>query len=168
MAHNIYRSTLAFCILSCFSVLLFLPQVWAQTPLSQQQANLPVLDLREIDLNGCVYFRHPHYVIEESARLDSLMGNNRSLKQCRQHRRAIDFAAHTLLGLVLGTDWCRRPGGLTFEALKDASAARYMLVVRYDPPPGQCRALTTYPLWLLVPKLPEGYEVAFDVAARPW
>ena len=34
-------------------------------------------------------------------------------------------------------------------------------------PYGQCRALSSYDLWVTVPSLPEGYEVEFVISVKP-
>jgi hypothetical protein len=77
----------------------------------------------------------------------------------------IDFSKHTLVGIELRTGWCRDPI-FTYRVFKDEAKKKYLLAVRYQPPEGVCRASDQYDLWVLVPRLPEQYEVDFEVKAE--
>jgi hypothetical protein len=78
----------------------------------------------------------------------------------------IDFDKHTLVGTELNTGWCRDPP-FTYRVFKEEAKKRYLLAVVYQSTDAKCRASSQYDLWVLVPKLPEQYEVAFEVKADP-
>jgi hypothetical protein len=88
---------------------------------------------------------------------------NDTSKMCLQHLKEIDFDKQTLLGMEIHSDACRRPQSLTYQVLKDKARKQYLFVVSVDA--GQpCRALPrSYPVWVLVPTLPKGYKVTFEV-----
>ena len=98
--------------------------------------------------------------------MKSLVSNDMSRERCLAHLKGIDFSKHTLVGIELRTGWCSDPI-FTYRVFKEEAKKRYLLAVRYQPPEVGCRALDQYDLWALVPKLPEQYEVDFEVKAEP-
>ena len=98
--------------------------------------------------------------------MKSLVRNDMSREKCLAHLKDIDFSKHTLVGMELRTGWCRDPI-FNYRVIKEEERKMYRLAVRYQPPEGGCRALDRYDLWVLVPRLPERYEVDFEVKAEP-
>lgn len=58
------------------------------------------------------------------------------------------------------------PGGLAVETFRDQANQRYLFVVSDDHPGEGCRAGSSYNVWVLLPKLPEGYNVDFAVSVK--
>jgi hypothetical protein len=135
---------------------------------SNQCDGCPTLETRQIDLKSCIHFRYPakQHVIKDEATMKSLVRNDRSRERCLELLKDIDFDRHTLVGTELNTGWCRDPP-FTYRVFKEEAKKRYLLAVVYQSTDAQCRALSQYDLWVLVPKLPEQYEVAFEVRADP-
>ena len=69
-----------------------------------------------------------------------------------------------LLGLEINSGYCRRPSGLEFQTTKNEQ--QYILNISYIKPTGLCRALSQYDLWVIVPKIPDGFKVKFNVEAK--
>ena len=129
-----------------------------------------LVETRAIELACNITFADgERLVIAGRADADRLLGPYQTA-ECQTDVRRVDFGASTLLGIRLDTGWCRAPLGLTHTTVDDRARRRYVVTIGYDPPSTPCRARSIYDLWLLVPKLPDGYEVEFVVTpsdARP-
>lgn len=126
------------------------------------------LETRSIDLKGCIQtvFDKRFVIKDEETYLKTVRGDA-SRDFCLKNVEKIDFAKHTLLGIEINSSYCKTPRGLEYKTYRDAFGKQYLLYVSYiDPQGSTCRALSQYDLWLLVPKLPENYEVKFEVKAR--
>lgn len=127
------------------------------------------LEAREFDMKGCIALYHPklnrQVVINDESALRSFIWNDRRFERCLADLKRVDLSKYTLLGVEINSGWCRRPLGLTHRVMKDESQKRYLLRVTYQSPGEPCRALSQYDLWVLVPKLPDGYKVDFEVSA---
>jgi hypothetical protein len=95
---------------------------------------------------------------------------NRYCRQKPLFQEGIDFNAQTLLGIRINTHWCTlkpTPESVTYRVLKDQARKQYLFVVSYGGPNTEgsaCAALSLpYHLFVLVPKLPQGYRVTFEV-----
>lgn len=138
-----------------------------QTPSS---ADLPEVETRDFVMEGCVpFFRVEgrQLVIRESEALRAAVRRDASRPRCLKTVESLDFNRHTLLGIQLNTGYCRKPVGLEYRLLKDEAQKRFLLLISYTEPVSSCRALSQYDLWVLAPKLPDGYEVRFAVQPRP-
>jgi Fe-S cluster assembly iron-binding protein IscA len=126
------------------------------------------LGIRSIDLKGCIHTsRSQQFVIKDNETYLKTIRADASLDWCLKKLEKIDFGKHTLLGIEINSGYCGIPLGLQYQAVKDADKKQYLLDISYiDPQGAVCRALSQYDLWLLVPKLPAGYEVKFEVKAR--
>ncbi len=125
------------------------------------------LETREIDLKGCVSLRFKAYqsVISDNDTFLKAIRNDASRDRCLKDIEKIDFSRHTLLGVNINSGYCRRPVGLEYKTVKDEAKKLYTLQVSYAGPHGVCRAMSSYDLWVLVPKMPDGYEAVFEVKA---
>ncbi|MGC2234717.1 MAG: hypothetical protein WA584_00970 [Pyrinomonadaceae bacterium] len=126
------------------------------------------LETKQIDLKGCIQTIFiTEFVIKDEADYLKTIRNDASRDFCLKNLEKIDFARHTLLGIQINSGYCRVPAGLEYKVVKDAEKKQYLPDISYiDPRGSTCRALSQYDLWLLVPKIPEGYDVKFQVKAR--
>lgn len=131
------------------------------------------LETREVDLNGCLPTTgQSQWIIRNEEHLDKALDLTPLEKtRCREHLRSlnINFRTDTLVLYAFQSGHCARPPGLSFETIRefssDASENRFRLMVRYDDPgENYCKVWTTYPLWVVVPKLPDGF--GFEFAAE--
>ena len=116
-------------------------------------------------MKGCIstIFKS-EFVIKDNETFLKSIRNDMSRDDCLRHLEKIDFEKHTLVGLNINSGYCDVPVGLKYEVLKDDAAKQYLLNITYIDPQGSvCRAMSDYDFWLLVPKLPEKYEVKFEV-----
>jgi hypothetical protein len=138
------------------------------TVCSAISANAQNLETRQIDLKGCIQMIFDkEFIIETGETFLKTIRNDASRDFCLKNLEKINFDKHTLIGVELNTGYCRTPSGLEAQAVKDETEKQYVLKISYIEPPGSCRALSQYDLWLLVPKLPEKYTIKFDVKAIP-
>lgn len=124
----------------------------------------PGLETKRLEIADCINFRYPNtqLVIKDDTTLKSLVRDDLSRERCLASLKDIDFNKRTLVGMELNTGWCRVPL-LTYRVTREDEKKRYLLSVGYHPPVEPCRALSRYEFWLLVPKLPEQYEMEFEV-----
>ena len=127
-----------------------------------------ILETRSFEMKSCIQTIYTkQFVIRDNETFLKTVRNDASRKYCIENLEKIDFAKHTLLGIEINSGYCRMPIGLEYKTIKDPINARYLVEISYiDPKGSTCRALSEYDLWLLVPKIPEDYEVKFDVKAR--
>lgn len=125
------------------------------------------LETREINLNGCVQmFRSDRIVIRDKESFLKAIRNDASRERCvKDLEKSIDFGRFTLLGIDINSGYCRVPIGLGHNVIMDEAQKLYTLQVSYLAPQGVCRHMSSYDLWVLVPKMPEGYEATFEVKA---
>jgi len=144
------------------------PPPAAATP-SVPPAEVPVtpLETREIDIKGCIWLRsmESQNVIKDNETFQQAIRKDASHDRCLKDIEKIDFSKNTLLGINLNTGYCRTPVGLEAKAFRDDAKKLFTLQVSYIEPHGICRAMSSYDLWVLVPKMPEGYEAKFEVKA---
>ena len=130
--------------------------------------NAQNLKTREIDLKGCLRTAFgADLIIKDRVTFLKKIGNDASRAFCLKNLEKIDFDKNTLVGIDLSTGYCGMPLGLTVQAVKDEAEKQFVIKIGYIEPNGTCRALSSYDLWLLVPKLPENYTVKFDVRGNP-
>lgn len=125
-----------------------------------------ILETKDFEMKNCIQlFGRDDFVIKTQDELLKAIGNNGSLNYCLKNLEKIDFSKNSLLGTNLNTGYCREPVGLIYQAVNNEKEKIYSINITYFKPPGLCRALSSYDLWILVPKLPDKYEVKFDVKA---
>ncbi len=128
------------------------------------------LETLEIDLKGCARVRNISYqtVIRDDETLQKANGSGGGGDICRKILEKIDFSKHTLLGIYITSDYCNRPHGLEYKTIRDDTKKLYTLQVSYTDPQGSlCRRIGHYDLWVLVPKMPDGYDAAFNLQKIP-
>jgi hypothetical protein len=76
----------------------------------------------------------------------------------------IDFSKYTLIGQWLNLGNCPAGRGYDVSVVRDDAAREYRhhTVARSMP----CRGVSRKALWILVPKLPDGYTVRFESTSR--
>ena len=126
-----------------------------------------VLETKDFEMKGCIQiYGKESFVIKTEAELLEQIRSDASRKYCLENLEKIDFKKNSLLGINLNTGYCRTPLGLEYQAVKNEDDKSFALNITYfDPRGAVCRALSEYDLWVLVPKLPDDYEVKFDVKA---
>lgn len=125
------------------------------------------LETRAFDMKGCIQTIYTkQFVIRDNDAFLKTIRADASRDFCLKNLEKIDFSKHTLLGIEINSGYCRTPAGLEHKAVRDETKKQYIVEISWLGPNGVCRALSQYDLWLLVPKLPEGFEVKFEVKAR--
>lgn len=89
--------------------------------------------------------------------------NDMSREGCLKILEKIDFNKHDLVGKDINSGYCRYPIGLTFEGSKNIEKKEFEVNISYQKPNGVCRALSSYHLWLLIPKMPDEYKLRFNI-----
>jgi len=131
-------------------------------------ASAQALETRAFEMKGCIQtIYEKQFVIKDNEAFLKAIRSDASRERCVKDLEKIDFTKHTLLGIEINSGYCRIPVGLEHKALKDETKKQYVVEISWlDPRGSTCRALSQYDLWLLVPKLPEGYEVKFELRAK--
>lgn len=129
--------------------------------------SLPELKAEEIDpeCNNAFRGKSPVQVVVNSLDDMKALVRDMSLERCLRSLDSVDFDRYTLLGVEFHSGHCRRPPELAWRVVRDDDNRRYLFIVDYGAE-GRCRAWNAYQLWVLVPKLPEGYEVVARVEGR--
>lgn len=132
-----------------------------------ESAAAQTLETRAIDLKGCIQTIYTkQFIIKDNDAYLETMRGDASRESCLKKVEKIDFNKHSLLGIQINSGYCRVPLGLQYQTVKDEAKKQYLLSISYlDPQGAVCRALSQYDLWVLVPKIPAGYEVKFEVKA---
>lgn len=121
-----------------------------------------MLESREIDVKGCLPLdRQSQWVLIKDEYLQKALEGKS--KECVEHFKnlAINFDKYTLAGYNVDTGACRRPPGLTQKLFKDTDENRFVLEISYPENIGACHIIIYQPIWVLTPKLPEGYSFEF-------
>jgi hypothetical protein len=131
-------------------------------------ASAQTLETLPFEMKGCIQtIYEKQFVIRDNDAFLKAIRNDASREQCVKDLEKINFSKHTLLGIEINSGHCGTPPGLEHKAVKDETKKQYVVEISWlDPKGSGCRALSQYDLWLLVPKLPEGFEVKFEVKAR--
>jgi hypothetical protein len=136
----------------------------------EDRASYPqTLETTEIELDGCIqmYRQHSYVIKDNDAFLKAIRadaGNDRCVKNLKGK---IDFSKYSLVGIDINSGYCGLPIGLTHKAVRDDAKKLVTLEIGYIDPQVTCRAMSSYHLWITVPKIPEGYEVKFQTVPIP-
>ena len=148
-----------------FSVLIFMVALIA---CAGNEITAQNLQTKEFEMKGCIrLFGKDDFVIRSQDELLKAVRNDDSRKSCLETLDKIDFSKNSLLGTNLNTGYCGYPLGLKHQAVKIKRDKIFSVNITYAEPRGTCRAMSSYNLWLLVPKIPAAYEVKFGVKAVP-
>lgn len=132
------------------------------------EARPEIIETRLLNMKNCIQtIFTKRFVINDEETYLKTIRNDASRDRCLQTLEKIDFGKHTLVGVEINSGYCGMPLGLRYETFKDKTKKQYLLSVSYIAPEyGGCRALMPYDLWVLVPKIPDNYEVGFEVTAN--
>ena len=89
--------------------------------------------------------------------------NDASRGRCLKDLEKIDFEKNSLFGVNLNSGYCRYPLGLKFTATKDVKNKAFVINISCIKPNGVCRALSSYDLWMVLPKPPIDYLVRYEI-----
>jgi hypothetical protein len=130
-------------------------------------ANGQSLKLTQYEAKGCLTIAwDKENFIKNDAEFLKTVRNDMSREKCLKELKKVDFAEHDLIGVDINSGYCRYPLGLAFEAAKSIESKRISVNISYLKPDGVCRALSSYHLWLLIPKIPDEYELKLNISAR--
>ena len=119
------------------------------------------IDIQQFDAKGCMrlYYSGKTQIIKNRNELDSLMRND----MCSKYFADFDFEKNNLFGINLNTGWCRAPQGLSYELKYFEKENLHILTIGYAVPVEPCRALSSYDLWLVLPKLSTGDGIIVEI-----
>lgn len=141
---------------------------WPAESQSTKSAKPEIIETRPIDIKGCIKdFPSGQIVIKDAESFQKAIRTDAGRDWCGKNLESIDFNKHSLLGIVLVTDYCDRPEGLAHQLIKDSAAKKYLFDISYHTPLGVCRRLGYWDVWVIVPKIPDDYEVNFKVRKIP-
>jgi hypothetical protein len=141
---------------------------WQSEAQSTRSANQEIIETRPVDIKGCIKdSRSGQFVIRDAESFQQAIRADGSRDWCLKNLESIDFAKHSLLGISLVTDYCDRPHGLAHQLLKDTATKKYLFDISYHTPQGVCRRMGYWDVWVVVPKIPDDYEVNFKVRKIP-
>jgi len=141
---------------------------WQSEPQSSTSANTEIIETRPIDIKGCIKnSRSGQFFIKDAESFQQAIRADGTREWCRKNLESIDFTKHSLLGVALVTDYCRRPPGLAHQLIKDTATKKYLFDISYHTTPGVCRRMGVWDVWVVVPKIPDDYEVIFQVRKIP-
>ena len=127
-----------------------------------------IIETRPIDIKRCIKdSRSGHLVIKDAESFQKAIRADGSREWCLKNLESIDFTKHSLLGITLVTDYCDRPEGLAHQLLKNTATKKYLFDISYHTPQGVCRRIGYWDVWVVVPKIPDDYEVSFKVRKIP-
>lgn len=128
-----------------------------------------VLETKSFEMKGCISaYRKENFIIKTETEFLEQIRKDASREYCLENLEKVDFNKNSLLGINLNTGYCRAPLGLKHQAVKNEDEKFYALNITYTDPQGRtCRALSSYDLWVLVPKLPDKYGVRFVINPVP-
>ncbi|HEV7643204.1 MAG TPA: hypothetical protein VGO50_04610 [Pyrinomonadaceae bacterium] len=123
----------------------------------------------EIELDGCIQlYRQNQFVIKDNdSFLKAIRGDADNDRCVKKLKGKIDFSKYSLVGIDINSGYCGLPIGLTHKAVRDDAKKTVTMQISYIAPQGTCRAMSSYDLWVTVPKIPDGYEVKFETGPIP-
>lgn len=141
---------------------------WQSESQSSISANQEIIETRPIDIKGCIKDSPlGQFVIKDAESFQKAIRADGSRDWCRKNLESIDFTKQSLLGIALVTDYCRRPPGLAHQLIKDAATKKYLFDISYHTSPSVCRRMGHWEVWVVVPKIPDDYEISFKVRKIP-
>jgi hypothetical protein len=153
-------SVLFLCILSINSF----GQVSRAGPAEKAQdtaaKNTSEVEYQRLDVRPYYCSLGKHHVIDDKKTLQELIRNcqSRDIKLPK-----INFSKHTLIAMYAPTDLCVR---LKLKIIRDDAEKRYHHIITANKPL-RCRGIGSVGFWVLIPKMPRGYEVIFERQIEP-
>lgn len=112
-------------------------------------------------------FGQEKFIIKNERDFQTAIRNDASRNYCLANLEKIDFDKNSLLGININSGYCRKPAGLEHEVIKDENNNKYIFKIRFIDPQGSvCRALSSYDLWIIVPKIPDDFNVEFEITPK--
>lgn len=127
------------------------------------------IETRNVDVAGCLPLTGTsQWIIPSKDVLDRALES--ADQSCRDRLREmnIDFAKQSLVGASFQSGYCGRPDELSYSFIKETSTDRrenaYVLKINYADVPREkmCETYTTYPQWVIAPKIDSGYRFVVD------
>jgi hypothetical protein len=132
-----------------------------------QSSETKIVKLQQFEMKGCIQlFYESEKLIKNQPDFLQAIRNDASREKCLQDLEKIDFDKYSLFGIEINSGYCRYPIGLKWEAIEDTTKKEFHINISYIKPNGTCRALSQYDLWLLLPKIPNDYQVKSQISAR--
>lgn len=123
-----------------------------------------VLESRQYDAKDCLQMSAwKKDTIREEWEFLKRVRNDASREGCLKKLEKIDFTKERLFGVNINSGYCRSPLGLKFTATKDVENKAFVINISYIKPNGVCRALSSYDLWVVLPKPPSDYLVRYEI-----
>jgi len=123
-----------------------------------------VLESRQYDAKGCLQM--PAWnkdAVRNETEFLKRVRNDASREKCLKDLEKIDFEKNHLFGVNINSGYCRSPLGLKFTATKDVENKAFVVNISYIKPNGVCRALSSYNLWIVLPKPPSDYLARYEI-----
>lgn len=127
-----------------------------------------VLEVEQFDTKDCVQMAlfKDEKIFKSKAEWLAAIRRDSSDKKCLKGLAKIDFTKNDLVGIVINSGYCQYPLGLAYKASQMTDTQEVNVNISYLKPDGVCRAVSHYQLWLLLPKIPNDYQVKFSFSAR--
>lgn len=120
------------------------------------------LETTVFTMNNCIDYSTlgNTFVIKTKEELEAVIWTEGEL--CPKKAADIDFAKYTLIGIDIYNAECH---GFSFKhkLIKNEAARVYHLQVTHPPLESICAGIYHHSLWILAPKLPRDYDVAFKI-----
>lgn len=134
---------------------------------SDFSANGQSLKLTQYESKDCLKMAwNKENLIRSETEFLQKVRNDMSRERCLKDLGKVEFDKHDLVGINVNSGYCRYPLGLAFEATKSIENKEIAVNISYLKSDGVCRALSSYHLWLLIPKMPDEYKLKFNISAR--
>jgi hypothetical protein len=136
----------------------------AAQPDAPKQVSLKTI---EVDLIYCIKFNfeNPNYIFKTTLALESALRPYNNADICGEKIKDIDFSRYTLLGVDIYNGECHS-FPMEHKVIKDEAAKLYRFQVTHPQAKIPCAGIYHHELWVLAPKLPEGYDVVFEITEK--
>lgn len=148
--------------MKCFFVFLFF--------VSSNLFGQDTLVATQFEMNSCVslFYSGSHKVIKTKEELNAAIRKDGSAKRCQKDLGSFDIDQFSLFGININSGYCGAPLGLKFRLIQIDNEKKYIVQISYAKPMGQCRALSSYDLWIQTPTLLENYKVEYTITPLPY
>lgn len=143
-------------------------------PLPPSVTKRESLETRQVYLADCLPLTgQSQWILRSREHIERALADKPNSTKCldRIDDLDLDLSTHMLAGFSFASGYCWRPAGLELSAVSETSSDptenRFVVTASFDEPRVPCRAWNTWPVWLIVPRLPDGYRMSFEAKARP-
>jgi hypothetical protein len=128
------------------------------------------LETRRVDLTDCLPLTgQSQWILRSRDHIERALDGRPNKATCLERFDATDtdLSTHMLVGYSFATGHCGRPPNLAFKAAKEISSDptedRFVVTAQFDGPGERpCKVWTAWPVWLVMPRLPDGYGIRFE------